>query len=342
MALGNKQGQDTTERIVVNQSRVKSWRTCKRQHWYKYEEKLKRRRIKRPYMFGNIVHAMLEAYANGDDPFRVLTKVERELRRFFQAEKELYGDILQDVEYIMSEYFDYWEEHKHRLDYIELKGKYAEHVFEIEMQPGVFWKGKIDAFAESKGMNWLVEHKTFNREWDEDERWRNVQSVSYIVAEERAGWNINCEGTVWDYIMSKPPTRPKLKKDGTLSVRSIVTLPVVIEDFMKEHKLTNKKLWQDAHECRPKYFKRVFTPMLTFTRDSILSDFLESFDEIAQEHDKHKTRNIGRWCSWCEFEPLCRAAMTEGPDAEQYIKEKEYAVEEEDPAEKLAGEERPE
>src|SRR4051812_41513611 len=100
---GNKQSGDKPNRLAINQSRVKSWRTCKRQHHYKYEERLVRKKIKRPFLFGNIVHSMLEAHANSRDPFRVLTKIERENRKLFAAEKELYGDIVQDVEYIMTE-----------------------------------------------------------------------------------------------------------------------------------------------------------------------------------------------------------------------------------------------
>jgi hypothetical protein len=291
-------------------------------------------------MFGNIVHNMLEAHANGQDAFRVLTKVERENRKLFAAEKELYGDIIQDVEYIMTEYFDYWENHpkKEDLEYLRIAGKAAEHVFEIEIEAGVVWKGKIDAFAKANSLKWLVEHKTMNKEWSEDERWRNVQSVTYIRAAREMGW-CDPEGTVWDYVLSKSPTRPQLKKDGDVSIREIVTLPVVVGQFMHENGLKASKcarLIESAEAARSKYFQRVFTPVNADIEKNIFDDFTEDMRDIIENHDRKKTRNIGRHCGWCDYEKLCCAAL-QGLDYD-YVKEKQYAVEKDDPAEKVIGE----
>lgn len=335
---GNKQSE--SNRLAINQSRVKSWRTCKRQHHYKYEERLVPIRIKRPFMFGNIVHAMLEAHANGNDPFRVLTKIERENRKLFAAEKELYGDIVQDVEYIMTEYFYYWETHpkKEDLEYVRIKGKSSEHIFEIELEAGLFWKGKIDAYAKANSLEWLVEHKTMKKEWSEDERWRNVQSVTYIRAGREMGWP-DPDGTCWDYILSKTPTMPKLKQNGEPSVAAIVTLPIVVSQFIHENKLKPlqcKSLIEAAIETRPKYFQRVFTPVNRDIEENIFSDFMEDVRDIAENHDRRKTRNIGRHCGWCDYEKLCCAAL-QGLDYD-YVKEKGYAIEKDDPAEKIVGE----
>jgi hypothetical protein len=328
-------------RIAINQSRIKAWRTCKRQHWYKYQERLKRKKIKRPFMFGNIVHEMLEAHANGQDAFRVLTKIERENRKLFRAEKEVYGDIVRDVEYIMTEYFDYWENHpkKEDLAYIRINGKVAEHVFEIEIEKGVVWKGKIDSFAKNNNLTWLVEHKTFAKEWSEDERWRNLQSVTYIRAAREMGWP-DPEGTCWDYILSKAPTMPKLKQDGTPSAAAIVTLPSVVHDFMREHNLNRKQcdaLMESSRANYPKYFQRIFTPVNRDIEENIFSDFEEDFRDIVEQHDKKKSRNIGRHCGWCDFEPLCRAEL-QGLDVD-YIRSHEYAIETDDPAERVEGSE---
>lgn len=289
-------------------------------------------------MFGNIVHKMIEAHANGGDPFRILTKIERENRKLFRAERELYGDIVLDVEYIMSEYFDYWKRHKDELEYIEIRGKCAEHTFEIELKAGLVWKGTIDAFAEARSrprLKWLTEHKSFSKEWSEDERWRNVQSISYRRAALEMGWP-DVDGTVWDYIYSKSPSIPQLKKNREPSIREIVTLPNVVADFMKREGLKSiqcEKLIEDALSCRPKYFQRVFTPMHRDAEKSIFDDFMETVNEIANEHDKKKGRNIGRHCGWCDFEPLCRAAMTGGD--EDFVKEREYTIDKDDPAEKV-------
>lgn len=312
-------------RIAINQSRVKAWRTCYRMHHYKYEEKLKKKKIKRPFMFGGIVHNMLEAYANADDPWDVLAEAEANNRKLFRAEKELYGDIVSDIKIIMTEYFAYWPERgKNALQYARIQGSAAEHIFEIELMDGVVWKGKIDALAKYNDIKALVEHKSFSKEWSEDDRWRNVQSCTYNRAARMMGW-YDPEATVWDMIHSKPPTVPQLLKSGKLSTRKIVTLPSALDQAFKEYKLSPKKypiLVDMAHKGREHYFQRILTPISEETEEAVFSDFVETAHEIVDFHDKRKTRNIGRHCGWCDFEPLCRASL-QGLDYD-YVKEKEY------------------
>ena len=279
--------------ISVSQSKIKTWRMCKRAHYNKYVLGLRKKKIKRPFMFGRIVHEMIEADANGDDAFKVLDSIDLKNQKLFQAEREMYGDIINNIRDIMTEYFIHWG--KSGLSYVRKKGKSAEHSFEIEVEKGIIFKGKIDGLAKAKNLKWLVEHKTFTKEMNDDDRWRNIQSAVYIRAVRELGI-FDPDGTLWDSIKSKPPTVPQLLKDGSMSQRAIDTLPSVIHRFLKENKLSPakyKSFIKDQEANRDRFFKRVYTPISEEVLDNIWEDFLESAREVAEDGKEKKVRTIG-------------------------------------------------
>lgn len=307
----------------VSQSKVKTYRRCHRAYHNKYVEKLKRKRVKRPLMFGRIVHDMIDAYANGDDPFEVLDNIGIENMKLFAAEKEMYGEIVDDIGIIMEDYFQHWPERD--LVYLRRNRRSAEHEFEIELFPGVLWNGKIDGVAKTPNkLKWLVEHKTFTRMPGEDERWRNLQSVTYIRALDILGWQ-PVDGTCWDYIRSKAPPRPGLLKDKSLSKKKIDTLPTAILAAIEAHGLNVKDYESfivSMESNRPNWFKRIHTPVGKEVVDKVFADFENTVREMVDKHGKVRDMNIDRHCGWCDFEPLCRAEL-QGLDVD-YVKKKEY------------------
>ena len=96
-----------SNQFKVSQSKVKTYRRCHRAYHNKYVLNLKRKRVKRPLMFGRMVHEMLDADANGDDPFEILDRINLDNMKLFASEREMYGDIVDDVAIIMEDYFDY-------------------------------------------------------------------------------------------------------------------------------------------------------------------------------------------------------------------------------------------
>lgn len=317
--------------INVSQSKVKTWRQCRRQYHYKFVEMLKKRRIKRPFTFGTIVHNMIEAHAEGDDPFEVVDNLELTKGAHFRKEVEMYGNILEDIRVIMTEYFDYWENRPDDLDYIRRNKRSAEHEFRIELRPGLWFTGKIDGAAKAKRMRWVVEHKTFARTPSEDDRWRSVQGAVYFRAFEILGWP-EFDGVVWDYVMSKPPGVPEKLKNGQMSQKKIVTLPTKLREFIAENGLKTKDyqtFLDNAAERRSEYFFRVFNPVKRNVVGILWDDFVETAEEIAELHGKRKSHNIGRHCTWCDYEGLCRAEM-QNSDVEWLIEHDYYRTDEED------------
>jgi hypothetical protein len=310
----------------VSQSKVKAWRQCRQQYHYREVEGLRRKKPSRPLTFGSLVHELLDVSINGGDWLKRLKVIEKRDAKLFQAGREEYGDIVNDTRTIMTEYFETYSETY--LKYISFENKLAEHVFEVPLTKGIMLKGKIDGFAEMhNGLKALVEHKTFNYLPSEDHRWRNVQSGIYHHVARELG--VKLDGTLWDYIRSKPPTVPVLLKDGSTSMKEVDTLPTVVRAVLKERNQSEKlyaALLRKAEESRKKWFHRVFNRRRDEVVKILTSDFVETAKEMQKLHGVSQTMTIDRHCEWCQFEPLCRAKI-QGHDVD-FIKRGEYRVEE--------------
>lgn len=320
--------------ISVSQSKAKTWRTCHKQHDYKYNQRLRKKRVKRPFMFGRVVHEMIEAHANGDDPFEKLDAIDIHSGAMFRREREEYGDILEDIRVIMTEYFEHYpDDARDALIYSRRKGRSAEFPFEIELENGIVFKGKIDGVGRAKRMRWLVEHKTFKREPSEDDRWRSVQSAVYIRAIQLNGWWNDIEGTLWDYVSSKPPGVPSILKNGEISRRHLITLPTRLRAFIRAQGKDPKKykdLIANAEHNRSSYFIRAYSPMRREVVDQTWEDFVETAREIAEHGQTRRgqIRNVGQHCKWCDFADLCKAEVL-GLDGD-FLRKKDYTIEPED------------
>lgn len=298
--------------INVSQSKVKSWRHCHRQYHNRYVLGLQKKKIKRPFMFGSIIHNMAEADFEGKDPMKVLDAIEIEHRPMFRKEVEMYGDIIQDIRDVMGDYFEHWQG-----DVKPIKGpdgSFAEHEFRIELDDQLWFTGKIDAVVKAKRMKWLMEHKSFARMPSEDDRWRSVQAATYMRALEYMGGWPEIDGILWDYVSSKPPSvpSPDLLNNGKHSLAKINTVPTRLERWLKEEKLKKqrdyfKKLIDEAKANRRSYFIRLYNPVKPRVVDYIWNDFVDTAHEIQEKHGKLKDQNIGWACKMCDYQPLCRA-----------------------------------
>ncbi len=319
-----------SEPFKTSNSKVSKWLQCRALYHYKYVDELQPRRGSRPLQFGRIVHSLVEEDANRRDPGEKLAEIEKKSGQMFRAEREEYGNILEDSWTIFQEYLDYWKTRPDKqLKYIKKKGRLAEHSFELLIDDGnILFKGIIDALAKTPNdLRWLAEHKTFGNLPSEDHRWRNLQSALYIRAMEILGWKTP-DGVCWNYVRSKTPTQPEMTQKGEISKRKIVTLPSVVAAFGAEHGLSDAAIapmLKQAEATRGDYFKRIFVPVKRQVVDMIYQGFIDTSREIAEGHGKKKDMNLGRHCEWCSFEPICSALLT-GGDVD-YIKEKQFKTE---------------
>lgn len=313
--------------ITVSQSKIKTWRRCRRAYHYKYIEKLEPRRKARPLVFGSIVHEMIEANAGSIDWMTVGEKYRKEVKKLFSAERDDYLQIIEDAEMLMEEYFEYYKNDK--MKFVAIKGKMAEHEFEVQIAKGVNLKGKIDAVMQSKDKRiWLTEHKSHKEIPGEDVRFRDLQTIMYDRVLPELGIK-KVDGVLWDYIRSKAPPVPELLKDGSLSKRKIDTFAAVYEATVLRHKLKVKDYQDiiDSLEGNEKnFFKRVYMPINRAMSKELVDEFVQTAREVEEKAGKDKTRNLTRDCSWCSYELLCKTELT-GGDAES-VRKREYKVEE--------------
>lgn len=315
--------------INISQSKVKVYRQCRRMYHNKFVLMLQKKKRKRPLVFGSIAHTICETDFERGDWEEVLDGIELDQGSMFRKEREMYGNLIEDIRDIMRDYFDYWEDHPtDSVKPIKHDGRRSEHEFRIELDDGLWFTGKIDAVVKSKGMRWLMEHKTFSRLPGEDERWRSVQAAVYFRALEEMGFP-RIDGVLWDYINSKPCNVPgELTKTGKISQARLDTLPSRVKRWLKDEGHKKKdfaKLLSDAEANRRNRFIRIYSPVKPRIVDNIWDDFVDTAREMRDFHGKKKDQNIGRHCSWCDYQPLCKAEVTDS-DMDWLIK-REYQME---------------
>ena len=311
--------------MQVSHSKIKTWRNCHKSYDYKYNQKLRRKRKARPLVFGSIVHEMIDAVANKKDPWAVLAHYEKIQGRMFKEEIEEYGNIVQDITWIMESFFEFYDNDP--LIYLKRNGVKAEIPFEIEIDKGITMIGYIDGFCQNREdkTKWIMEHKTFKDLPNEDERWKSNQAFIYDHVIDVMGWGPS-DGIIFDYIRSRPPTWPALTQKGELArANSLVTLPNVFAQFLDENSLNHddyEEVFNRLEGRVDEYFQRMYTPIKTAAKKIAIDDAVTTSHEIIERGHKDATMNVGRHCTWCDYKLLCEARYN-GSD-EDFVKERYY------------------
>lgn len=312
--------------IKISYSQLKKWRHCKSAHHYQYGLKLRSRRIKRPLDLGNLGHIGLEADAEMLDPWEEMQKeFDTKMLKVFTAEQEMYREILADANDLVTGYFTHWA--KEPINYLKIGDRHSEHKFEHELAKGVVLKGKVDGVEHEERFMWVVEHKFKKAFPDEEERWRDLQSALYAEAFKRE-YSLKIGGVLWDYIRSKSPSRPTLKKDGSVSERALDTLPhVYIEECRKLGVKPSKTMILSLREKYPSWYKRIRSPLMPNVSTLLIEQFVETARQVSVEADE---MNISYQCRQCSYQALCRARLMR-LDFEEVAKNEFSRREDEDP-----------
>src|SRR5690606_24258523 len=179
---------------------LKTWRTCRMLHHYKYRERLEPKTKPVPLKRGAWIHALLEAYYKGDDWREVHRALTEEFAMLMDEEREYYGDLPGTAETLMALYEQAYPNAQTLAVELALKG--------FPLSQTVRWNGRIDLVVEdSRGIGiWVVEHKTVARMPSEDERIINPQVALYIpVVEQELG--VKVSGVLWNYLITRIPKR---------------------------------------------------------------------------------------------------------------------------------------
>jgi hypothetical protein len=342
---------DLTGYTKISQSRINKWRQCRYAHHLAFNEKIEKKTPPAPLYKGKILHELIEARINGQDWGPVLDEYIAEFNKMFDEEKEVYGDLPNDLRIIMEGYDKMHEDEG--LEYILLDGKRAEHDFAIKIhegpcpvcdgagftsrsstckkcngtgQSGVAFVGKIDTVVrDSHDRVWLMEHKSFTKLPDEQFRWTNQQATLYSWVMPQIGFPFP-NGVLWDYIRTKVPTQPEPLKSGGLSkAKKVDTTYEVYLSAIHQNGL-NPDDYQDILEKlkgnEQNYYRRIFLPSRKAIQEPIVNDTIETAVEIHQIGELSKTRNLGRHCSFCSYKSICQIELMGGDS--DFVKKAEY------------------
>lgn len=314
-----------SEIITVSYTEIKRWRFCRMAHFYNYVEGIIPRVKAKPLKLGNIVHQSIESWARTGEWDVILKAVKKEFKAMFEEEREFYGDLPGNTERMVSGYLQRYKAERKHYKLVEAS------LGPVPLTKRTQFKLKIDRLTTTQAGLTLCETKTARRLPDEDLRMWDLQTVLYVWALRELGYPV--KAVLWDYVRTKPPTIPKVLKDGTISKKDIDTdyetyLAAIKEacpDEMDDYKEILDRLREEGTD---KFYKRVLLPVNDRMIEPVLADAKMTSLEIAS-FSHLPVRNIsGFTCPRCFYNSLCHASLR-GLD-ESFIREREFMNREEE------------
>jgi hypothetical protein len=302
--------------VRYTNSKLKAFRRCKRSYYYKFVEDLVPKTIGEPLRRGTWLHELLE-YHYGGGNWRVRhAELTAEFDSLFDEEKDYYGDLPGLCERIFASYVFHYREEDAGLKVIALEEK-----CEVPM-PGtdhvmVF---KFDMIAEDENGRWLFEDKSHTKIPGDDYRFLDTQSNQYVWGLNELGTYGHIDGICWNYLRAKPPTIPKLKKNGELSKRKIDTDAYTFLKALKEYGLEpadHRDVLLRLKQGSSTFFRRNYVPTTPQVVKTILEEAVHAADEI--ERGFLPDRTIDRSCEYCSYKDLCVVDLYQG-NRDQLIK----------------------
>jgi CRISPR/Cas system-associated exonuclease Cas4 (RecB family) len=284
---------------AINQSRIKCFTNCHRQHHYKYilqvpmDSPIKSRAL----TFGSSFHWLVEQQEDFPD-----MKPE-DLPRI--TEEVIDEETYQEAIVTFKEY--QWHYRNDPLRYHAVDGHRTEIPLEVHTKTGLTLKGTADGIVEYQGGLWLVDHKTFGRAIPSmHELTFSRQSTYYTYLFERA-YGIKLQGMLWDYVKSKPIKDPRF--DGlTFRKPSKQVLPFHAASYMFENKRALAQYsWylQLTVKNTKDYFVRIAIPRDEDIYEQMLRKIQKAITEIKTIGKTARDPSIGPLCTFCQYRARC-------------------------------------
>jgi CRISPR/Cas system-associated exonuclease Cas4 (RecB family) len=287
----------------VSHSKLKDWKMCRQLYYYRHVEGLRPRRKSNALYMGSMLHDMLSVFNSGGKWELILEGYELEFSKLFIEEQEELGDIIDNAERIMRGYIKRWGD---KLPFTTVEEK----IKGIEFIKGTNLTIKTDGVIEDNGY-WLVEHKSTKKFSPDQISLFNPQGILYLWGLRQTG--VKVKGILWDYIRTKPPTIPRVLKDGTVSRKaSIDTDYDTYHDTIIASGNEPKEYQGMLAMLRNKggtFYKRSLLIIPEPTIKLIIADLKQTAMEIARLQN-YPTRNISTiTCRGCQFRRLCEATL---------------------------------
>lgn len=322
---------------LLSFSQISTYLRCRQAWWYIYQENLVPRVDARPLSLGSAVHMGLAAALRGchcgwvpvENGVRkgVQSWREQELARSDLFEEEIIAihQVATEAEQIAIRTLrnlpiDEWE------TVTDPAGiPMIEYHFTIPLKGWGGFHGYIDWVGRHKptGQIWLVDWKVRGSFQPYEAEEVNLQNAAYQYAIFRILRKLPV-GTITFQISDKPPARPKLNKDGTMSRALIKTDWETYKAALLEAGLNPDDYLDMAEKLSTvEFFRPVKEYRTLHTVRRIWKEVIEPTAREIRRSNKIVVRNLGhRTCNGCAYRQLCLAELS-GEDA-RYIRETHY------------------
>jgi hypothetical protein len=318
-----------SENTVVSYSKIKAWRFCRQNYFFKYNERIVPRMKPKPLKMGSLIHSCLESLARGEHWGDVIVEARKEYEKMFAEEKEIYGNYPEEALRVMEGYVRTYPEKL-------IKTSLPEEEFgPIPLTDKTSFLFKIDRLVEFmnnkefKGDKFLMETKTGKRIPKDDMRVWDLQTVVYVWGLRQCGHKIR--GIVWDYLRTKAPTVPEVLKSGGLSQNKNIdtdyhTYYTAILDHGGDPD-NYKEFLESLRGNEQNFYRRIIVPVSDSLIESILEDVRNTSTEIHYLGDSSCIKTIsGFTCPRCDYNSICYAQLR-GLD-EQFIRKADFVIRE--------------
>lgn len=299
--------------LRLSNSKVGTYRRCPKKFEFKYEMGLRSKYKALPLERGSWLHALLEAYYNGDDWRVVHKKYTQEFNKLFDEEKEDLGNLPVEVLRIFTSYLQRYAKQDSKLKVIDVE------LDEIITLPnGLRFQIIIDLIVEEPdGGLWIWDHKTVGRFMPEDFMLLDAQLARYFWGAEHMGYT-PLRGIMFNEINTTPPTLPKVLLNGELEKRA--NLACDVYTYYREIKRHGAPL--DPHRAflrklkaqEGRWFRRTHLPKDPPLVNRLMDELNMSAREIERaQRNNDFPRTVLKECVWdCEFKTICQIDLMGG------------------------------
>ena len=314
-------------------SKISTYRRCKRKFYYNDILKLQHKCQSILPVRGTILHECLSNLYTGKDWATPIRDLKIEWDKLFDEEREEWGNLPDELYRIMRGYILAYRS----LD-AGIKTLAVERQFALPVKGGHTYNGTIDWVYEDKDGVWIADHKTTKAIPPVNELYMDLQTLIYFEAVKQGCVEgvtpDNLAGIVFNHIKTKPPSKPRILKNGTVSKAQCDTDVATYFEAVKNAGQDPKDYEDMLDKLKDnEFFKRRKIPVSPKSIQILIDEAEVTLGEI-EIHRNHKekptifTRNMMKnRCSWdCEFYKLCFSELAGNntqPIIEEYYERRE-------------------
>lgn len=321
-----------------------SFRTCRRSwHLGTVRRLAPRGQATWYFLFGDMIHAALEAYYKKDRDLDYATDVlHAEWVKSDEHLRETYGSQYESPE-VQERWYEDYQKATSILEYYDLYDKehpFFDRVLDMTIEersfvqiidpqgdyiPGAFLSGRIDMVVEREDGIWIVDHKSLSSIPSDSALDIDDQITAYCYIYWRMTGVIP-RGGMYNVLLKDPPKSPRVLKNGTLSKdKSQRTTYDLYMQALVENDQDPADYTEILEYLENKGWSQFFVRMQSERNMEQLAQFEKhlfheyaDMDEALQYPSQLYPNPSQYTCPRCQYLPICKA-MEEGSDPEWVI-----------------------